>query len=142
MESYEIHTTFQSLEHPYQSISMGLCVIETGKHRIFKTHPALAGEIILLYQIYNFLDRPCTLYRHHAQTFRSERIMETDSQVASALVQIPLQIRKDSDCGNRYPLRAPRETPVSSKDLDGTHHIFIIVQRLSHTHEHGIGKSV
>ena len=97
MEAYEVHSTFQSSEHADQRVCMGLSVVETGKHRIFEADSSLTGEVILLDQIDDFLYRPRALNRHYAQTFRSERIVEADSQMALAFIQISLEIRKYAD---------------------------------------------
>ena len=65
MEADQVHTAFQSPQHPYQRIRMILRIIESRKHRIFETDTPLPREIILLYEVYHFLDRPRTLHRHH-----------------------------------------------------------------------------
>ena len=46
METYQVHTAFQPLEHPYQRISMCLRIIESGKHRILEADSPLTGKII------------------------------------------------------------------------------------------------
>ena len=138
METDQIHPALQSLQHPYQGISMSLGVIETGEHCVLETHSALPAEIILLYKVDNILKRPCTLHRHHTETFRTERIVKTDSQMALTLIEVSLQIREHTNCRKRYPLRAPTESPIRCKYLDRTHNVFIIVQRLTHSHEHSV----
>ena len=139
MESYKIHTALQTLQHTEESICMSLGIIETCKHRVLEAHPPLTCEVILLYQVYDILNRPCPLRRHHAQSLGSVRIVETYCQMALALVEIAFEVRKHTDRRKRDPLRAPCKSPVGRKNFDGAHDIFIIVERLTHAHEDHVG---
>ena len=98
MEAYEIHSAFQTFQHSEKSISVGLRIVDTGKHCIFKAYSALACEIILLDEIYDIFDRPRTLDRHHTEPLRTVRIVETDCKMTFAFFEISLEIRKNSDC--------------------------------------------
>ena len=77
METDKIHPALQSFQHSYQSIRMSLGIVETGKHSVFETNSPLSGKIILAYQVYDILNRPCSLNRHDAETFRAEGVMKT-----------------------------------------------------------------
>ena len=142
MEADKVHTALQAFEHPDQRICMSLGVIEAGKHRILEADSSLTCKVILFYQVYDFLKRPCSLSRHDTQTLRSERIVEADGKMALALVKILLKIREDSYRRKGDSLRTPSESPVSGKDLDSSHHIVVVVKRLSHSHEDRIRKPV
>ena len=107
VEADEVHAAFQPFQHPYQSIGMRLGVIESRKHRVLEAHSPLTCEVILLNQVYDILDRPCSLRRHHAQSLRSVWIMEADCQMALALVKVAFEVRKHTDRRKRDPLRAP-----------------------------------
>ena len=97
MESYQIHSALKSAKHPDEGIGMILRVIESSEHCIFETNSALTGEIIFLDQIDHLLNRPRSLDRHHAEAFRTERIMKADSKMTSAFLKEALEIRKDAD---------------------------------------------
>ena len=60
MEAYEVHPAFQASEHTHQRICVDLRVIEAGEHRVFEAYTPLAAEVILLYQVYDILYRPCS----------------------------------------------------------------------------------
>ena len=110
VETDQVHAALKSLQHSEKGVSMSLGVIESCKHRVFKTYSALTCEIVLLDQVDDVLDRPRALGRHDTQALRAERIMKTDSQMAFALVKVTLEIRKHSDCREGDPLRTPAES--------------------------------
>ena len=62
--------------------------------------------------------------------------------MALALVEVHFQLGEDADGRKSDALRAPAETPISGKDLYCPADIFIIVQRLAHTHKDAVGEFV
>ena len=68
METDKVHTTLETLEHTDQCVGMSLCIIEAGEHGVFEAHSSLAGEVVLLDKVDDFLDRPCALHRHDAES--------------------------------------------------------------------------
>ena len=96
METDQIHTALKSGEQPDKCIGMTLVVIETGKHRIFEAHASLTGKVILPDEPYHFIQREGILYRHDALAFIPKRIVDTDRQMAAALLEVTFKLRKDS----------------------------------------------
>src|SRR5574344_1166743 len=62
--------------------------------------------------------------------------------MAFALVKISFQIRKHTYGRYGDSFGAPCESPVRSKDFNRPHDIVIIVKRLPHSHENGIGQAI
>ena len=119
---------------------MPLVIIPACEHCVLEADPSLPREIVSPYELENFVQIVCLLYRHHLRPFVRERIVKADCEMTSGLIQILLQLRNDPDRGQCNPLRTPAETPVRRQHLDRPPDIFIIVERLPHSHEYGPGK--
>ena len=121
---------------------MALRVVPSRKHRVLETHPALAGPVVLADEIHHLAYGPGLLDGHELHPLFAERIMQTYGQMSFLFVEISFQIGQNSNAGDGYALRTPGETPVCGEHFDGLGHLVVIVERLAHAHEHGVGEFV
>jgi len=140
METNEVHTAFEAFEKADETVSMALVVVETGEHGIFETYTALASEVIFLDKVEHVFFAPCFLDRHDAGALLREWVVEADCEMALALVEIATEVRKDTDGRDCDALWAPAESPIGGQHGDGAHDVVVVVERLAHAHEHGIGQ--
>ena len=110
------------------------------KNRIFKTHAALAGEIVLLDKAHHLRNGPGLLHGHHFFPLFREGVVQAHRQVALALIQVFLKFGQYADGAEGNALRAPGQAPVGRKHLYDPLYVFPIVQRLPHSHEYGVGE--
>ena len=66
--------------------------------------------------------------------------MQAHRQVAALLVQEALQRRQHPDRAQGDAFWAPGETPRSSEYFDDAGHGGVVVERLAHPHEYGVGE--
>ena len=68
--------------------------------------------------------------------------MEADRQMATLLVEVALQRGQHADRADGDALGAPGEAPRRRQHLQGARHGVVVVERLAHPHEHGVGELV
>ena len=119
---------------------MSLLVIPALKHRILERHPPLPREIKLLDFLHDTANRESLLRRHHLSPLFCYRIMQTDRQMALALLQESDHTRYQADRRDGDTLRAPCIAIIGAKDLEHAQHIIRIVEGLTHSHEDNIGQ--
>ena len=115
-------------------------VIPAFEHRVFKAHPPLAREIVLLDEPHHFRNGPGLLYGHHLCALFRERIVQAHGQVALALVQKLFELGQHANGAEGNAFGAPGQAPGGGQDLYHPLHVVPVIQRLTHTHKYGIGK--
>ena len=140
VESDQVHAALQPAQQADEGVRVALVVVEAGEHRIFKTHAALAAEVVLADEIDDLADVPCLLRGHHFEALLRERIVEADRQVAPLLVEVAPERREDAYRAEGDALGAPGKAPRRRQDLDDFGDGIVVVQRLAHAHEDGVGE--
>ena len=140
MEADEIHAALQVPEQPDEFLRMFRGVVPAVENGVFKAHAALAAKVVLLEQADDFCFGPSLLYGHHLRPLLREGIVQADGQVALAFIQELLEPGHYADGTQSNAFGAPGQAPGGGEHLYHPFHMIPVVQRLSHSHKHGIGE--